>query len=130
VPAGYPSTGVIAYMIADSPQGPWTPAQLPALNNGTVFQNPATFFGVGGNNHQAFFEFQGKYYLTYHAQTLNLALVNGVTGNVRGFRSTHLDEVTFNADGTMNLAGGLRKAMALTGYTDVKSFQRIDLILH
>ncbi|MCC2592283.1 GuaB3 family IMP dehydrogenase-related protein [Tessaracoccus sp. OS52] len=33
-------------------------------------------------------------------------------------------------DGTMNLVGGLRKAMALTGYTDVKSFQRIDLILH
>ncbi|HMR50633.1 MAG TPA: GuaB3 family IMP dehydrogenase-related protein [Arachnia sp.] len=33
-------------------------------------------------------------------------------------------------DGTMNLAGGLRKAMALTGYTDAKSFQRIDLILH
>ena len=33
-------------------------------------------------------------------------------------------------DGTMNLAGGLRKAMAMTGYTDVKSFQRIDLILH
>lgn len=32
-------------------------------------------------------------------------------------------------DGTMNLMGGLRKAMALTGYTDVKSFQRIDLIL-
>lgn len=33
-------------------------------------------------------------------------------------------------DGTMNLVGGLRKAMALTGYTDVKSFQRADLILH
>ena len=33
-------------------------------------------------------------------------------------------------DGTMNLAGGLRKSMAMTGYTDVKSFQRIDLILH
>lgn len=33
-------------------------------------------------------------------------------------------------DGTMNLSGGLRKAMALTGYTDIKSFQRIDLILH
>ncbi|MCG6566749.1 GuaB3 family IMP dehydrogenase-related protein [Tessaracoccus sp. ZS01] len=32
-------------------------------------------------------------------------------------------------DGTMNLAGGLRKAMALTGYTDLKSFQRIELIL-
>lgn len=33
-------------------------------------------------------------------------------------------------DGTMNLAGGLRKAMAMTGYTDVKSFQRSNLILH
>lgn len=33
-------------------------------------------------------------------------------------------------DGTMNLVGGLRKAMALTGYTDVKSFQRIDLLVH
>ncbi len=33
-------------------------------------------------------------------------------------------------DGTMNLAGALRKSMALTGYTDIKSFQRIDLILH
>lgn len=32
-------------------------------------------------------------------------------------------------DGTMNLVGGLRKAMALTGYTDVKSFQRIDLLV-
>lgn len=44
-----------------------------------------------------------------------------------------LDEVVMGPsrvpDGTMNLAGGLRKAMALTGYTDLKSFQRIELIL-
>ena len=33
-------------------------------------------------------------------------------------------------DGTMNLVGGLRKAMALTGYTDIKSFQRIDVMVH
>ncbi|RRD46617.1 GuaB3 family IMP dehydrogenase-related protein [Tessaracoccus sp. OH4464_COT-324] len=32
-------------------------------------------------------------------------------------------------DGTMNLAGGLRKAMAMTGHTDLKRFQRADLIL-
>lgn len=29
------------------------------------------------------------------------------------------------ADGTMNLVGGLRKAMATTGYSDVKEFQRV-----
>lgn len=30
----------------------------------------------------------------------------------------------------MNLVGGLRKAMAFTGYTDIKSFQRIDVMVH
>ena len=33
-------------------------------------------------------------------------------------------------DGTMNLVGALRRALASTGYTEVKAFQRIDLIVH
>lgn len=33
-------------------------------------------------------------------------------------------------DGTMNMVGALRRAMASTGYTEVKAFQRIDLIVH
>ncbi|MDR1432383.1 MAG: GuaB3 family IMP dehydrogenase-related protein [Propionibacteriaceae bacterium] len=33
-------------------------------------------------------------------------------------------------DGTMNLVGALRKAMATTGYSDVKEFQRVDLVVH
>ena len=32
-------------------------------------------------------------------------------------------------DGTMNLVGGLRKAMATTGYSDVKEFQRVEVVL-
>ncbi len=32
-------------------------------------------------------------------------------------------------DGTMNLVGALRRAMASTGYTDVKEFQRIELVI-
>ena len=31
------------------------------------------------------------------------------------------------ADGTMNLAGALARAMATTGYTDVKEFQKVEL---
>ena len=34
------------------------------------------------------------------------------------------------SDGTMNLVGALRRAMATTGYTDVKSFQRIEIMVH
>jgi IMP dehydrogenase len=32
-------------------------------------------------------------------------------------------------NGTMNLVGGLRRAMATTGYTEVKEFQRVEIVL-
>jgi len=34
-----------------------------------------------------------------------------------------------HTDGTSNLAGMLRKSMATTGYVDLKSFQKVDMIL-
>jgi IMP dehydrogenase len=34
-----------------------------------------------------------------------------------------------HADGSANIVGALRKAMATTGYSDLKEFQRIDVIL-
>ncbi len=33
------------------------------------------------------------------------------------------------ADGTMNLVGALRRAMATTGYTEVKEFQRVEVVV-
>jgi IMP dehydrogenase len=44
-----------------------------------------------------------------------------------------LEEILFGpsrvADGTMNLVGALRRAMATTGYTDLKEFQRVEVVL-
>jgi len=44
-----------------------------------------------------------------------------------------LQEILFGpsrvADGTMNLVGALRRAMATTGYTELKEFQRIEVVL-
>lgn len=44
-----------------------------------------------------------------------------------------LEEIMFGpsvvADGTMNLVGALRRSMATTGYTDLKEFQRIDVVV-
>lgn len=34
------------------------------------------------------------------------------------------------ADGTMNLVGALKRAMATTGYTELKEFQRVEVVLH
>lgn len=54
-------------------------------------------------------------------------------------RRVHFDQIgslaeiisgpSHSPDGTMNFVGALRRALATTGYTDVKSFQRIDLIV-
>lgn len=33
------------------------------------------------------------------------------------------------ADGTMNMMGALRRAMATTGYTDLKEFQRVEVVV-
>ena len=33
------------------------------------------------------------------------------------------------ADGTMNLIGALRRSMATTGYTDLKEFQRVEVVV-
>ncbi|MDF9714801.1 GuaB3 family IMP dehydrogenase-related protein [Nocardioides sp. ChNu-153] len=44
-----------------------------------------------------------------------------------------LEEVLFGpsrvADGTMNLVGALRRAMATTGYTELKEFQRVEVVV-
>ncbi len=44
-----------------------------------------------------------------------------------------MNEILFgpsrSADGTMNLVGALKRAMATTGYTDVKEFQRIEVVV-
>ena len=34
------------------------------------------------------------------------------------------------ADGSMNLVGALRRAMATTGFTEVKDFQRVEVTVH
>jgi len=84
-----PPPGEIAYMVSDNPMGPWT-------YKGTILKNPGHFFGVGGNNHQAIFQFQESWYIVYHAQTLSKAM-----GVPKGYRSTHLNQVFFNEDGTI-----------------------------
>ena len=44
-----------------------------------------------------------------------------------------LSEILFGpgrtADGTLNLIGALRRAMATTGYSDLKEFQRVEVVV-
>ncbi|HET8958994.1 IMP dehydrogenase, partial [Nocardioides sp.] len=44
-----------------------------------------------------------------------------------------MEEILFGpsrvADGTMNLIGALRRSMATTGYTELKEFQRVEVVV-
>ena len=88
------NTAQICYMTSDSPMGPFE-------YQGVVFQNPGDFFGHHYNNHHCLFEFNGKWYLTYHAQTRETAL-----GVHKCYRSVHVDCLTINEDGSINKVRG------------------------
>lgn len=89
--AEYSGLGVcsIAYMTADSIEGPYTYA-------GDVLPNCGTVFGDWGNNHHSMIAFQGKYYMFYHTMVLQSLL-----GCSLGYRSTQVNEVAINEDGTI-----------------------------
>src|SRR5690625_3642611 len=82
--AGDPGHADISYMVSDHPMGPFT-------YQGFALRNGSQFFGVGGNNHHDFFEFNGQWYITYHAQTLGKAL-----NIAQGYRSPHINKVEYD----------------------------------
>lgn len=91
-------SGEIAYMMSDSPMGPFT-------YRGGILKNPGHFFGQGGNNHHCMFSFKGKLYITYHAQTLEGKL--GMKG--KGYRSTFINELSFDPESyTLKAAGNMK----------------------
>ena len=105
-PAAYPK-GEIGYMVSDSPMGPFT-------YQGHFLKNPGTFFGVGGNNHHAVFQFNNQWYVAYHAQTVSKAFL----GDGKGYRSTHINRLTHNADGSIQEVQGNMTGVPQTANLD------------
>jgi arabinoxylan arabinofuranohydrolase len=84
------SNAQIAYMTAKNPMGPFT-------YQGVVFKNQNDYFpGNGGNNHHSIFEFNGKYYITYHTRVVSNQ--QGLSG--LNYRSTHVTEIHLLEDGS------------------------------
>ena len=118
---GYPGYGTICYMVSDNPMGPFKYA-------GEVFENPQIWFGVGGNNHHATFVYEGKSYFIYHAQTLSKAqekaqgLASGTL--TKGYRSTHIDPIELNSDGTIRPIKGTYEG--ISQLKTINPYERID----
>jgi arabinoxylan arabinofuranohydrolase len=98
--------GEIAYMTSKNPMGPWE-------YQGSIFKNPGTFFGRGGNNHHSIIEFNGEWYLFYHS-----LLMETYMGIEAGYRATHVDKLTITEDG---------RIMPVTGtYDGVDQVKHLD----
>ncbi|MCQ2506217.1 MAG: family 43 glycosylhydrolase [Lachnospiraceae bacterium] len=88
----------IVVMESDSPLGPFVYKER-------VLKNPGTVFGLYGNNHHCIFTFNGEWYITYHARTLEK-----YKKIEKGYRSTHVNSFKMGEDGsigniTMNKKG-------------------------
>ncbi|MBQ9123296.1 MAG: family 43 glycosylhydrolase [Lachnospiraceae bacterium] len=79
----------IVSLVSDSPMGPFEFHEV-------ILANPGTVFGLHGNNHHAVFTFQDRWYITYHARTLEKAM-----GVEKGYRSTHIEEFQMDEDGSI-----------------------------
>lgn len=104
--------GEIAYMMSDSPMGPFE-------YKGVILKNPGYYYGCEGNNHHCVFEFKNEWYITYHTQILEKQL--GVSG---GYRCTHISKLTINPDGTIEKfpsidRSSLKQAKYVNPYKDV-----------
>lgn len=97
--------GEIIIMEGESPLGPFKTVR-------SVLKNPEDLFSYGGNNHHCMFEFNGKWYITYHA-----SLIEEKLGANNGYRSVNVDEITIGEDGLFAPAKGTK-----AGVEQVKAF--------
>ncbi|PPQ49569.1 arabinoxylan arabinofuranohydrolase [Paenibacillus peoriae] len=111
-PPQYPA-GEIGYMVSDSPMGPFT-------YKGHFLKNPYTFFGVGGNNHHAVFNFKNEWYVVYHAQTVSKAQI----GAGKGYRSPHINKLTHNGDGSIAEVQGNMTGIAQ--FSNLNPYTRVE----
>lgn len=84
-------SGEIICMESKSPMGPFTYKER-------ILKNPGAYWGVGGNNHHCVFSFKGQWYITYHTRMLEKEM-----GVLHGYRSTNIDEINMQPDGTIGL---------------------------
>ena len=83
---------------------------------GMVMANPGSFGLGSGNNHHKMFEFKGKWYIVYHTRLLSNAMFPDTTD--WNYRSTSIDAVTINTDGTIKQVEGTRNGVEQVGSFD------------
>lgn len=100
----------IAYMTADYPMGNFSEPK-------GIMEIASTQLGSNdNNNHHCIFRFRDSYYIAYHAAKVRQAM--GITTAISTsgyYRSTHIDKVTVNPDGSIATVTMTRKGVEQVG---------------
>lgn len=99
-------SGEIITMVSDSPMGPFKTV-------GSILKNPGSMFKFSGNNHHCMFEFEGDWYITYHA-----GLIEEKLGENNGYRSVNIDYITVGEQGLFEPATGTKEGVKQLKYVD------------
>lgn len=83
----------IAYMTADHPLGIFSAPRGIMLNASVQLSSD------DNNNHHCIFRFKDNYYIAYHASRVKYAM--GANRNAGYYRSTHIDNIIVNPDGSI-----------------------------
>jgi len=103
--------GVYYYTYCQNWKTPWAPARIGMMASksplgpfeyvDTIFNNEGDWFGQYGNNHHTVIEFQGKWYVFYHSEWLNVQHY----GSEHGYRTTHVDLLPYENGKFLNATG-------------------------
>lgn len=111
-------TANIAVMVSDSPMGDFKYV-------GCVLKNPGTYFGVTGNNHHCFTQFNGKLYAFYHTKKDTIAV-----GTKQDYRTTYVNELNLGDNGDFTNADGTiaDTKMTKTGVSSVGTINPYETV--
>lgn len=107
----------IAYMVSDSPMGPWSEAKV-------VMKNPTSYFtglpsNDKNNNHHCMLQRGDKIYMFYHSQKMAADM-----GIIQGYRTTGVDLVNMDENGNLSVSmteEGVTQVGTLDPYQEVEA---------
>jgi len=112
----------IGYAISDNPMpnqdgSGFELTGMVMRNPGSMFEKPDGSEIPPNNNHHKIFQFQDKYYIVYHTKILQVAYSENVEtiADSNNYRSTNIDAVTINPDGTIKSVQGTRNGAPQVG---------------
>lgn len=111
----------IAYLVSDSPMGPFE-APEGEDKAGIVLPAMGDYFDIYSNNHHSIFEFKDEWYIVYHCGLVDAGY--HTTAGYLGYRSAQINKIMHNDNDTMDMTIPDRKGVEAVDTLD--PYKRVE----